>query len=194
MKSVRIDAEAALKKAAERMKVSHDRHARPSVSFAVGEKVYLETTNLQTDRPSKKLDDKRFGPFKIQQKIGPAAYKLQLPAHWPAIHPVFHESLLSPYRSPRYQSQQKPPPPPPLDIEGEPEYVVEEVRDSRRRHGKLQYLVHWKGYPREEDTWEPEENVVHAKKKVEEFHHRNLLRPSLTNNIRTITKPHLLDP
>ena len=81
-----------------------------------------------------------------------------------------------------------------MDIEGEPEYVVEEVRDSRRRHGKLQYLVHWKGYPREEDTWEPEENVVHAKKKVEEFHHRNLLRPSLTNNIRTITKPHLLDP
>jgi hypothetical protein len=29
---------------------------------------------------------------------------------------------------------------------------------------------------------------------VEEFHHRNPLRPSLTNNIRTITKPHLLDP
>jgi hypothetical protein len=194
MKSVREDAEAALKKTAERMKASHDRHTRRSTPYAIGEKVYLESTNLRTDRPCKKLDDKRHGPFKVKQKVGPASYKLQLPARWPALYPVFNEQYLSPYRSPHYPSQQKPPPPPPLVIEGEPEYDVEEIRGSRRRHGKLQYLVHWKGYPREEDTWEPEKNVAHAKELVEEFHHRNPLRPSLTKNIRAITKPDLSDP
>jgi chromodomain-containing protein len=176
------------------MKASHDHHVRPSTSYAIGEKVYLESTNLRTDRPCKKLDDKRHGPFKVKQKVGPASYKLQLPACWPALYPVFNEQYLSPYQSPCYPSQQKLPPPPPLVIEGEPEYDVEEIRGSRRRHGKLQYLVHWKGYPREEDTWEPEENVIHAKEKVEKFHHRNLLRPSLTNNVRAITKPDLSDP
>ena len=80
MKKVREEAESALKQAAERMKRSYDRHARPTPDFVDGSKVYLEATNLKTDRPMKKLDDKHFGPFKIKQKVGPAAYELQLPS------------------------------------------------------------------------------------------------------------------
>jgi len=58
MKRVRLDAEAALRQAAERMKISHDKHARPTTDYQPGDKVYLEATNLKTNRPSKKLDDK----------------------------------------------------------------------------------------------------------------------------------------
>jgi hypothetical protein len=37
-------------------------------------------------------------------------------------------------------------------------YEVECILDQRIRKGKQQYLVHWKGYPKEEATWEPIEN------------------------------------
>ena len=40
-------------------------------------------------------------------------------------------------------------------IEGEEEYEVEAIIDSRRfgRGRKLQYLVHWKGYPVADQSW-----------------------------------------
>jgi|ERR1700722_6192493 len=50
------------------------------------------------------------------------------------------------------------------------EYEVEEVLDSRMRQGKLEYLVHWKGYPQDEDTWELEENVQNSADLILQFH------------------------
>ena len=79
------------------MKGSYDKHAQPTIEYANGDKVYLEVTNLKSHRPSRKLDDKRYGPFEVLKKIGKSAYKLRLPDTWPAIHPVFNEVYLSPY-------------------------------------------------------------------------------------------------
>jgi hypothetical protein len=193
MKKVREDAGAALRQAAERMKDQYDKHARPSIEYAPGAKVYLESTNLKTSRPSKKLDDKRFGPFEVVKKVGPAAYELKLPDTWPAIRPQFNEQYLHPHKPSQYRNQQKPPPPPPIEAEEGTEYEVEAIRDSRRRRGKLQYLVHWEGYPREEDTWEPVENVKKAQELIDEFHHQNPRRPSPTNNIRSIVRAEYYD-
>jgi hypothetical protein len=186
MKKVREDAQAALRQSAERMKDAHDKHARPSIEYSKGDQVYLEATNIKTYRPSKKLDDKRFGPFKVIEKVGRASYKLDLPEHWPAVYPVFNESYLSPFRKSQYRNQQKPPAPPPVEIEGEQEYNVEEIRDSRKRRGKVQYLVHWEGYPREEDTWEPTGNLQHAQELIADFHRRYPGKPAMT--IRAISK------
>ena len=86
----------------------------------------------------------------------------------------------------RFSQQTKPPPPPPIDIEGEPQYEVEEVRDSQRHRGHLQYLVHWKGYSQEEDTWEPMSHLSHAPEHVHEFHTKYPDKPSPTNNIRIL--------
>jgi len=132
MKKTRPDAKAALEQAVKRMKQSHDKHARPAIEYAIGDRVYLKSTNIKSHRPSRKLSDKRYGPFEILKKIGESAYKLKLPETWPAIHPVFNESYLSPYQSAKYRNQQKPPPPPPVDVEGEPEYNVGEIRDSKK--------------------------------------------------------------
>jgi RNase H-like domain found in reverse transcriptase/Reverse transcriptase (RNA-dependent DNA polymerase)/Integrase zinc binding domain/Chromo (CHRromatin Organisation MOdifier) domain len=188
MKKVRQEAKAALRQAAERMKDQYDKHARPSIEYSPGDKVYLESTNLKTNRPSKKLDDKRLGPFEVVKKVGPAAYKLKLPSTWPAIHPQFNEQYLSPHKPAQYRNQQNPPPPPPIEVEEGIEYAVESIKDSRRRRGKLQYLVHWEGYPREEDTWEPVDNVKNAPELIDEFHRLNPRRPSPTNNIRRLVK------
>jgi hypothetical protein len=104
MKKTRQDAKAALEQAAERMKRSHDKHARPALEYTIGDKVYLESTNIKSHRPSRKLSDKRYGPFEVLKKIGESAYKLKLPETWPAIHPVFNESYLSPYQSAKTSS------------------------------------------------------------------------------------------
>jgi hypothetical protein len=63
----------------------------------VGDKVWLEATNINTDRLAKKLDDKQIGPFPRVKKVGASSYKLKLPATWKKISPIFNEVLLSPY-------------------------------------------------------------------------------------------------
>ena len=54
-------------------------------------------------------------------------------------------------------------------IEGEKEYKVERLLNKRRRWEKWEYLVRWKGYTAEEDTWEKEKNLKNAKELIEEY-------------------------
>ena len=162
------------------MKRFYDRKRQDSKPYQVGDLVWLEGHHIKTDRPMKKLEDKRYGPFKITEKVGKSAYRLQLPRTWKGIHPVFNEAVLSPYTPPAYPSQHHPPPPPPDIVNGEEQYEIEDLMDSKMDRGKLKYLVKWKGYPREQWTWEPRETLLHdAKKIVEDFHrrHPNAPRP-----------------
>ncbi|CAJ0943504.1 unnamed protein product [Ranitomeya imitator] len=83
-----------------------------------------------------------------------------------AIHNVFHRSLLRRYVAPVVPSVD---PPAPVLVEGELEYVVEKILDSRISRQKLQYLVKWKGYGQEDNSWVFASDV-HAADLVRAFH------------------------
>jgi hypothetical protein len=85
---------AALKIAADVMKCTGSN--MPSHSFKEGDLVWLEGTNIHTTHPKAKLAPKCHGPFKVVTSTITNS-KLILPKTW-CVHPVFHNSLLSPYK------------------------------------------------------------------------------------------------
>jgi hypothetical protein len=173
MEELRKEAAAALERAARDMKKYYDRSHQPPPNFNLGDRVLLEGANLKTNRPSKKLDHRRFGPFVIMQKVGERAYRLKLPASW-RVHPVFHVSNLLPYRHDDHSLSE---PPPPDLVEGELEQEVEDILADRIRRGKKQYFVKWRGFPMEESEWKTAEELKHAPdllKRYEDKHKSNL--------------------
>lgn len=52
-------------------------------------------------------------------------------------------------------------------------YIVEKVLDKRTNsQGKIEYFVKWEKYPTSENTWEPESNLLTAKKMINEYEKR----------------------
>jgi len=108
------------------MKRQFDKKRRNPQGLKVGDQVWLENKNIHSNQPSKKLDNKRYGPFKISKNIGSGAFELELPEGW-MIHNVFNKDLLTRCVEPKFQEQHKDPAPPPVIINEEEEYEVEEV-------------------------------------------------------------------
>jgi Chromo (CHRromatin Organisation MOdifier) domain len=127
----------------------------------------LNRKNITTTRPSRKLDFKRFGPFKILKVVGEAklAFQLELPPQW-QIHDVFHSSLLDPHHANDIAGRKQLVPQPPEIVEEATEYEVEAILDSRINWRKLWYKVDCRGYMPKERTWEPAENITHAAEAV----------------------------
>lgn len=136
---------------------------REDVNFSVGDKVLLSTANLRlkTDGPASKFNPKWCGPFKIQERIGPVAYRLELPSTM-RVHPVFHVSLLKPYLAAEGGDRQPFSRPPP--IRDDDVFMAERLLDRREvkqgRKTTVEYLVQWQGYPLYEATWEPTKNLL----------------------------------
>jgi transposase InsO family protein len=164
------NAQKALVKAADDMKKFADRKRAPTPSFEIGQLVMLSSTNLSTDRPSKKLADKWEGPFKIIEKISTHNYKLELPDQW-KIHPVFHVDKLRPYnQDPKNPNHIRPPP----DlVNNEEEYEVEKIIDSSYRRGILHYKISWVGYPLSEATWIRADKTDNMKEIVDKWYKEN---------------------
>ena len=87
--------------------------------------------------------------------MSPFAYELELPRNL-RIHPVHYVSLLDPVAEDPLPGQEVTPPPP-VKVDGNQEYQVEWVEDSRMYRNQLQYLVRWTGY--NQMTWEPARDV-----------------------------------
>jgi len=117
-------------------------------------------------RRSEKLTERFVGPYKVKSIISANAVELQLPStvH---IHPVVNISKLQLYNL--QVKGQRATKPALVIIEGEEEYKVEKILNKRKVRGKDKFLVCWKGYTAEADTWEDKGNLKNAEKLVEEF-------------------------
>jgi hypothetical protein len=163
---------------------------RDTPKYKEGDQVWLEGKNLHINQPTAKLAPRRHGPFKVIKVLSPVSYQLQLPTQW-SIHPVFHIDLLTPYRetimhSPNYQY------PVPDLVDGEEEYSVEKILDSRKfgRRRCLQYLIKWDGYPDADNMWVDKDDVF-ADDKVREF---KKLNPTKETHIRSLSSAKLPYP
>ncbi len=100
------------------------------------------------DQPNKKLENKRYGPFRVEEKVGASAYRLKLPPKWKLCHPVFNEVLLTLAHNPEFPNQAKTSQEVPTLLE--PDQEVESILDSKIVEGlgqsrKVHYLVQWCG-------------------------------------------------
>jgi hypothetical protein len=106
-------------------------------TFKEGDKVYLLRRNIKSDKPTKKLDAVKLGPFKIRKCKGLVSFKLDLPKRM-RIFLVFHKSLLEPVILDAALQQDVRD----IDLEiQEPIYQVERILRERTIRGQKQYLV-----------------------------------------------------
>lgn len=143
--------------AQNRMKVMADKSRRER-QFAVGELVLLKlqpyAQHSAVTRPYPKLAFKFFGPFRVLERIGNVAYRLELPAD-SQIHPVFHVSQLKPFMlcyQPVFTEIPKIP-----DLAAEPlspEAVLDRCLAKKGNNAVVQVLIKWHHVPAEAATWE----------------------------------------
>jgi len=169
MKKIQEEAKAVLGKVQEEMKKFANRRQKEKEEYRVGDLVLLSTKDLKWQmkgRKSEKLIEHFVGPYKVKGIISSNTIELELPKSI-RIYPVVNISRVQLYK-PQVKGQKKTPPKPVI-IEGEEEFKVEKIINKRTVRGKEKFLVRWKGYMAEEDTWENRENLENAKELVEEF-------------------------
>jgi hypothetical protein len=135
------------------------------MELQIEDNVWMDSRNLSTAGPSMKLDWKRIGPYQITEVISPYTYRVKHPSQL-RIHNVQPISRLEKAAQDPLPNQ-KQEPPPPVVVDGEEEYKVEQIDDSRLFRRQLQYLVKWQGY--NECSWEPATNVD-GLKAINDFH------------------------
>ena len=96
IQDIRDVVEAKLIQTRNNMAKYYDPH-RKNVEFNVGDQVYLKTNHIRSLKPSKKLDNRKYGPFTIINRIGSRAYRLKLPSSL-KIHNVFNADTLIPFK------------------------------------------------------------------------------------------------
>jgi transposase InsO family protein len=152
------DAKRHIRLAQERQKKYYDK-GRSDIIYSVGERVMLNARNISLRRVgdntfTPKLLPKWIGPYTITEVIGKGAYRLDLPPAMKA-HPVFNVVSLKPFLSDGRDQ-----PPPPTLVDGELEFTIDQVLEHGKTSiGDFTYLVSWKGYGPEFNTWQSQESI-----------------------------------
>src|SRR6516164_9145336 len=172
MMKVHEEVQAAMTRAQNAMKRHADRNRGETPIYKIRDKVMISSHNYNINRPSRKLAEKLMGPFEIVELYLPNAIKVKLPRGI-KIDPRVNVSRVRPYHEPTIPGQRNPTPPPLEVYQDSLRYEVERIEDSRLRRGRLEYLIKWRGFTEDNNTWEPATNVDQAPQAVADFYKRH---------------------
>jgi hypothetical protein len=146
------------------MQKSYANHRRRSLSFKVGDFVYLKVPPMRGLRRFKireKLAPRYIGPFKILEQRGEVAYQLELPLQLSDVHNVFHVSQLRKcLRVPEEQIPLEE-----LTIDGDLAYqeypvkILDTIEKVTRNNCYMMCKVQQSNHIEEEATWEKEDQL-----------------------------------
>lgn len=154
-----------MKRAQERMQESANAHRREP-DFQIGDLVWMKTQHLDTQRPSRKLDNPMAGPFKILAKEG-HSFRLELPESI-KIHPIISPDKLRKAAEDPLPGQVNAPPPP-VNITGDQEWEIHDILAVKTYYGSLRYRISWKNHD-EDLEWYPASDLKYAPHKLKAFH------------------------
>ena len=189
----REQAEESLAFANAMAKAYYDKSHKP-LNLAKGSTAYLRlhqgyeipgTTNH-------KLHQQRVGPFKVLDKVGQLAYRLELPPVM-KIHPVVSVVQLEPGKQQDPYGRQNTMPTPEVEEDGavRDRYEIEVLLEKRMHYGKPQYLVKWKNCGNEHNVWYNVENLSEARELIEEYEARMLATPARPIGRRAVAQQQL---
>jgi hypothetical protein len=90
------------------------------------------------------------------------------------VHPVFHVSVLQKHTADSIKGQHHKPLDP-IEIEGQEDWEVKYILDCRKKGKGVEYLVNWKGFGKEAESWEPARNLNNnCRELIKEFNKRYL--------------------
>ncbi|GJZ10379.1 reverse transcriptase domain-containing protein [Tanacetum coccineum] len=137
---------------------------RKPLEFQVGDRVMLKVSPCKgviRFRKRGKLNPQYIGPFKILKRIGPVAYKLELPEELSNVHSTFHgsnlkkclsdKSLVIPIKELRLDDK--------LNFVEEPEEIMDREVKQLKQSRILIVKVRWNSKRGPEFTWEREDQI-----------------------------------
>jgi len=110
--------------------------------------------------------EKFVGPYAIEEVVSSNTVKLRLPSSM-RIHLVVNVSQIVHYKE--QVKGQKKEEGEPVEVKGVEEWEVEKILNKKKIKGVEKYLIWWKGFTVEEDTWERRENLKNTKELIEKF-------------------------
>ena len=152
-----------MKEAQDRQKKYADIH-RQDVEFAVGDQVLLRVSPVRGVRrfgKKGKLSPRFIGPYRILERIGKVAYRLDLPVELGNVHNVFHVSQLRKFMSDPGKIIQ----PDEVKLDANLEYeeypvAILDTKEKKLRNKVIPMVkVLWSRHGVEDATWETEERM-----------------------------------
>ena len=175
------------------MKKWADKRRRPK-EYEIGEKVLVKLLPNQFKslrKVHKGLVRRYEGPFSIIERVGKAAYKVELPQKL-KIHNVFHVSMLKPFHEDQEDPNRSETSRAPTGVVTEFDKKIKEILAERkiRRRGVpsySEYLILWEGLSESEASWEHEDVLWQFQQEIEKL--KENATGTLRNQVGRVSRP-----
>jgi hypothetical protein len=170
----REDARKAIARAQEEQARYYNRGRREPLEFEVGSKVLINPHSLEwveSKGEGAKLVQRWIGPFEVLQKINPRTYHIRLDDRYPG-YPIFNLDHLKPYKeSPPEIGKRSIMEDTRTNKLATEEYEVEKIVGDRydKRRKQPTWLVRWKGFGPQYDTWQTRRDLRNAPEMLKEY-------------------------